>query len=82
MASDLPARVRALAAERDAAVAVLRDLVDALPKCSYPECTEPATRAWERGGLRWCDDHGAHVPEYPRAEPLRRALELLEARRG
>lgn len=58
-----------------AALAALADLVAALPKCR--DCGNPATRAHGRGGGRWCDEHGAGVPEYTRAQPLRRALQLL-----
>lgn len=72
-------RARCLAAEAKA-----RALVDALPKCD--ECGEPATRAWGRGGARYCDVHGkdihgraacVDVPEYPRAAPLRALVAIL-----
>ena len=63
---------------------LLDDLVKSLPKCDrHPD--RPATRAWVRGRSRYCDECGsatepAHsVPEYPRAAPLRRALEALHA---
>jgi hypothetical protein len=56
--------------------AVLRELVDALPRCDH--CHAPATRAHGRGGARYCDEHApAGCPPYPRAEPLRRALAAL-----
>lgn len=51
-------------------------LVDSLPKCD--RCTKPATRAYGRGGERFCDEHGEDVPEYPRAAPLRTLIKLLE----
>ena len=64
--------------------AALSDLVAASPECDHhevgmPKCRQPATRAWQRGMERFCDEHGAalHVPEYPRAVPLRRAVALL-----
>jgi hypothetical protein len=65
----------------------LSDLVATLPECDYhevgmPKCRQPATRAWNRGVERFCDEHGGplHVPEYPRAAPLRRAIALLKER--
>ncbi len=67
--------------ERDEARRALRDLVAALPRCSY--CEKAATRAFRRGALRYCDDHkavaetGNEAPEYPRAAPLREAVKLL-----
>lgn len=55
---------------------VLADLVAALPRCD--DCSDPATRAWRRGEGRWCDHHAPPgCPDYPRAEPLRRAQALL-----
>lgn len=82
-------------AERDAAcdrlLAIEREawaLVEALPKCD--ECSTPATRAFERGGKRYCDLHGvlppeqrlhapwvSEAPEYPRAAPLRALVAAL-----
>ena len=68
---------------RDAAQA----LIDALPKCD--RCGDTATRAFERGGGRYCDTHAvvifgddntATAPEYPRAAPLRALIALLEAK--
>jgi hypothetical protein len=65
----------------------LRALVNALPKCE--QHGRPATRAWSRGGMRYCDECGtqqhdknerSEVPDYPRAAPLRAALALLAAR--
>lgn len=55
----------------------LAALVEALPKCSL--CQRSATRAQDRGGPRYCDDHltSAFYPEYPRAAPLRAAILLL-----
>jgi hypothetical protein len=59
----------------------LSDLVAALPKCGIMvdghQCGNQATRSWERGRTRYCDEHGPLVPEYPRAAPLRRAIALL-----
>jgi hypothetical protein len=72
----------ALWADRfDALRTALSDLVDALPKCD--KHGNPATRAWRRGDVRYCDECGvfvpprAPVPEYPHAAPLRRAIALL-----
>lgn len=62
---------------RAALRAALADLVAALPKCD--QCARPATRAHGRGSFRFCDVHGEGVPDYPRAEPLRRAVALLAA---
>lgn len=76
-------------------------LVDALPKCyervlvdgggAMRDCGKPATRAFQRGEGRWCDEHGERwivgykeptmAPEYPRAAPLR-ALQARLAGRG
>lgn len=42
-------------------------------------CGEIATRACERGGERYCDKHGDHVPEYPRAAAVRAAQSLIGA---
>jgi hypothetical protein len=67
------ARARGLAA-------TLRALVDSLPKCA--DCDRPATRAWHRGADRYCDEHGTPVPEYPRAEALRKAQAALAAAEG
>lgn len=74
--------------DRDAVYATLRKLVESLPKCD--ECSKPATRAFERGAGRWCDDHKSVIfgqntrriysedaPDYPRAEALREAMKLL-----
>jgi hypothetical protein len=64
----------------------LRALVESLPKCDA--CDAPATKAFQRGGDRWCDEHGKGsgpyplperpVTDYPRAEPLRVAARLLK----
>lgn len=61
---------------------LLKDLVEALPKCE--DCSRPATRAYQRGSFRWCDEHGVYdagrlmpVPEYPRAPALRAAVAAL-----
>lgn len=84
---------RARAADLEA---VLRQLVEAMPPCTAvvdvhtgARCGKPATRAYGRGGARYCDDHGCHTggligqvhepPDYPRAAPLRLALALLAA---
>lgn len=50
-------------------------LVQALPKCD--QCESPATRAYRRGAARFCDNHGAVVPPYPRAQPLRDTIAAL-----
>jgi len=40
--------------------AALRELVESLPKCDvHPD--RPATKAFDRGGKRYCDDCGADV---------------------
>lgn len=82
--------VPALVAEVQQLRKALRDLVESLPKCTLnfgdvTGCENPATRAWLRGGDRYCDVHGTdstnpakHVPEYPRAAPLRTAIALLK----
>lgn len=63
------------------ALSTLKALVDSLPKCSH--CEKTALRAYARGGDRYCDEHGAiwyaapAAPEYPRAIPLRAAIQLL-----
>jgi hypothetical protein len=49
-------RVRELEAKLAHMKRVLGALVGTLPKCD--ECTAPATRAFKRGGGRWCDEHG------------------------
>lgn len=71
-----------IAGERDVAqvrIHALREaaraLVDALPKCDH--CSAPATKATKRGGGRWCDEHGPHDADYPRAAPLRALVKLL-----
>ncbi len=56
----------------------LRALIAALPKCDY--CDRPATRSYGRNQIRWCDEHGPGVTEYPRAAPLRAAIEALGSR--
>lgn len=53
-----------------------RRLVATLPKCD--DCDAPATRAYARGLERWCDRHGANVPEYPRSQPLRDTVAALD----
>ncbi len=91
----------AVSAEREQWKARVRALVDAMPRCTCVDkignetttCTEVATRAYERGGPRYCDAHGtndrrtcmlrgdgslADVPEYPRAPALRALLAMLE----
>lgn len=47
-------------------------LLVSLPRCEH--CAAPATKAWERGAERYCDEHGEGVPDYPRA-PYVRALQ-------
>lgn len=59
----------------EALESALTDLIDSLPKCD--QCTRPATRAWERGKGRYCDEDGLLVPDYPRAPALRKAIALL-----
>jgi hypothetical protein len=59
-----------------ALVAATRALIAALPACD--ECSRPATRAIVRGGARRCDLHGASMPDYPRAIPLRKLHEMLD----
>jgi hypothetical protein len=59
------------------------DLIQALPKCSRVPgavpCPRPATKAYERGGLRFCDEHApSDCPDYQRAAPLRRACARIE----
>jgi hypothetical protein len=54
-------------------------LVASLPKCDEDGCASPATKAFKRGGRRFCDEHAASfsggvAPDYPRAEPLRAIL--------
>jgi hypothetical protein len=61
-------------------VDLVRELVDALPPCSY--CDRPATRAHGRGTARFCDVHGPDVPEYPRAGALREAEAALREAGG
>lgn len=57
-------------------LALLRALVASLPQCGL--CSQPATKSYERGGKRWCDEHApSDCPDYPRAESLRRALAAL-----
>jgi hypothetical protein len=80
----------ALTAELTALLADAQGLVDALPKCD--DCLRPATRAYFRGGGRYCDEHGTApgsrfscdapeypraAPEYPRAAPLRALVARL-----
>lgn len=60
---------------------LIREHLESLPKCSF--CKLPATRAYERGSLRYCDVHGDDdyeetVPEYPRAKTVRELMELIE----
>lgn len=79
----LTAAINALAVEqaRQASAGyreALRALVASLPRCDA--CAAPATRAFGRGGARWCDAHGPASPyltDYPRAAPLRAAVKLL-----
>jgi hypothetical protein len=45
-------------------------LLAALPRCEL--CDSPATKAWRRGGARWCDNHAPfNCHDYPRAAALR-----------
>jgi hypothetical protein len=80
--SDLHA---AAIARAEALEKALRSLVDTLPRCDqHPD--RPATRAWVRGAGRYCDECGLkHEPnpvhEYPRAQPLRNAIALLDPAR-
>jgi hypothetical protein len=73
--------IRRVIAERNEARDILGRLVETLPRCSY--CENPATRAFRRGGERYCDEHrhnpatGNAAPDYPRAATLREALALL-----
>lgn len=67
-----------------------RALIDALPKCTqsvlwhepdgtYGPCLKPATKAYARGGARYCDACApADCPDYPRAAPLRALLAMLK----
>jgi hypothetical protein len=80
------AALRSLATERDEALDVLRQLVDALPKCY--ECGKPATRHGPNAE-KWCDrcdEHGCDPfrspTDYRRAAPLREAIALLERHGG
>lgn len=76
--------------ERYEALAVLGRLVASLPACD--ECKVPSTRAFGRGGKRYCDECGApngslgkgklEVPPYPRAPALREAIKLLRGLDG
>ena len=64
------------------AVGMLRALVESLPTCDVHG--DPATRAFERGGRRYCDACGVGLvqcdaPDYPRAVPLRAAVAFLSA---
>jgi hypothetical protein len=52
-------------------------LVATLPKCGH--CDQPATRAYQRSGFRFCDTHGEGVPEYSRASALRDTIAALAA---
>ena len=58
----------------------LRALVESLPRCDLHG--DPATRAFKRGGRRYCDACNVGLwraaPPYPRAIPLRAAVALLE----
>jgi hypothetical protein len=61
-------------------IALTDALVEALPKCDR-HCGQPATKAFRRGDLRYCDkcpmpmSDGVggigHARDYPRADPLR-----------
>lgn len=81
----LDALVISLAAERDAAWKLIEDLVASLPKCDR-HTDRPATRAWNRGGERYCEECGTArewetgVPEYPRAAPIRAIEAARKAR--
>src|SRR6202012_5790828 len=56
--------------ERDRFRNALAFLVSTLPKCGL--CDRPATKAYERGGRRWCHEHAPEdCPDYPRAAALR-----------
>lgn len=72
--------------------AASRALLASLPKCDITDvtgdddvhaCGRAATRAFGRGGLRYCDEHGGkdrdggEVPEYPRAKAVRAMQTLL-----
>jgi hypothetical protein len=62
---------------------LVADLLATLPACdNHPD--RPATRALRRGVERYCDECGSKypdmlvpVPEYPRAQALRRLVELV-----
>lgn len=81
----LDALVISLAAERDAAWKLIEDLVASLPKCDR-HTDRPATRAWNRGGERYCEECGTArewetgVPEYPLAAPIRAIEAARKAR--
>lgn len=76
--------------------ALLAALVASLPKCGawtpppgaegldrLKTCDAPATKANGRGGMRYCDEHAPPgTDDYPRAEPLRRAVAALREERG
>lgn len=71
----------------------LRAFLDAMPKCTYVTgsaydhstgqerrvvCTDIATKAYARGGPRYCDRHAPiDCPDYPRAAPYRQLENLL-----
>lgn len=68
--------------ERD----LVEALIESLPKCDVCKAV-PATRAYARGGTRFCDacakkaarprDPVPVAPEYPRAKPLRELLDYM-----
>ncbi len=69
------AAMESRAAELESA---LRALVEAMPRCTAvidnhigARCGKPATRAWGRGGDRYCDNHGSYVGGLARGSPPR-----------
>ena len=69
------------------AVRILEALLASLPKCDNgAHESRPATRAWGRGGERYCDECGRAqrlpVPDYPRADAVRKAVAFLAERNG
>lgn len=84
--SQMGDRSRVIDAERLAHAETWRlvnALIEALPTCDGEHENRPATRAWGRGGPRFCDDCGGdRVPEYPRAAPLRALLAARAERKS
>jgi hypothetical protein len=60
-------------------------LLASLPRCDVCDALgiqRPATRAFRRGGARYCDEHGQKpdgmvIPEYPRAIAVRNLQKFL-----